>query len=214
MKSFDLLVFDLDGTLVDSSEDLTASVNYALVSLGFSAVSIETVKKLVGDGVSMLVKRALGENADDSFPLAMQLFMDYYDKHLLDKTTLYPDVLSFLNHFQTKKKVIATNKMKSFTSKIIDSLHLSDYFLDVLGEDSTPFKKPDPDLLRFIMAKWQAVPERTIVIGDGPNDVMLAQHAGAISCALLNGITARGQLLALAPDICCENLSELKDKIC
>jgi phosphoglycolate phosphatase len=214
MKSVDLLAFDLDGTLIDSSEDLTASVNHALISLGFSKLSTETVKKFVGDGVSMLIKRALGDLADDYYTQATELFTDYYCKHLLDKTTLYPDVRSFLNHFKMKKKVVVTNKMTSFTLKIVNSLRINDYFLDVLGEDSTPFKKPDPRLLRFIMEKWQTVPERTIVIGDGPNDVMLAQKAGAISCALLNGITAREKLLELSPDICCESLSDLKDRIC
>ena len=213
MKSVDLLAFDLDGTLIDSSEDLAASVNHALRSLGFSKLSIETVKEFVGDGVSMLIKRALGDLANDYYTQAMELFMDYYSQHLLDKTNLYPDVLAFLNHFKMKKKVIVTNKMKSFTLKIVDSLRVSDYFIDVLGEDSTPFKKPDPRLLQLIMEKWHTAPERTIVIGDGPNDVMLAQKAGAISCALLNGITAREKLLELSPDICCENLADLKNKI-
>jgi phosphoglycolate phosphatase len=213
MKSVDLLAFDLDGTLIDSSEDLTASVNHALISLGVSTLSVETVKKFVGDGVSMLVKRTLGDLADDYYTQAMNLFMDYYSKHLLDKTTLYPDVLAFLNHFKMKKKLLVTNKMESFTLTIVNSLRLTNHFLDVLGEDSTPFKKPDPKLLEYIMEKWQTPPERTIVIGDGPNDVMLAKKAGAISCALLNGITAREKLLELSPDICCENLSELKDII-
>ena len=214
MKSVDLLAIDLDGTLVDSSEDLAASVNHALISLGFSTLSIETVKTFVGDGVSMLIKRALGDRAKDYYIEAMELFTDYYQRHLLDKTTLYPDVLAFLDYFQKKKKVILTNKKKSFTLNIVNSLHIKDYFLDVLGEDSAPFKKPDPLLLQFIMEKWQTDPERTIVIGDGPNDIILAQKAGAISCALLNGITAREKLLELSPDICCESLSDLKDRIC
>ena len=214
MKSVDLLAFDLDGTLIDSSEDLTASVNHALISLGFSTLSTETVKTFVGDGVSMLIKRALGDHAGDYHTRAMELFTDYYQRHLLDKTELYPDVLAFLNHFQMKKKIILTNKRKSFTLKIVNSLRIKDYFLDILGEDSTPFKKPDPLLLRFIMEKWETVPRRTIVIGDGLNDVILAQKAGAISCALLNGMTAREKLLELYPDISCETISDLKDRIC
>jgi phosphoglycolate phosphatase len=214
MKSFDLLVFDLDGTLIDSSEDLTASVNHALTSLGFATLSTETVKTFVGDGVSLLVKRALGDRADDYYARAMELFTGYYDTHLVDKTTLYPDALSFLDHFQMKKKVIVTNKLTGFTLKIADALHISHYFLDIFGEDSTPFKKPHPFLLQFVMQKWQTIPERTLVIGDGPNDVLLAQKTGAVSCALLNGITAREKLLALSPDMCCESLSDLKNRIC
>jgi phosphoglycolate phosphatase len=214
MKPVDLLVFDLDGTLIDSSEDLTASVNHALIALGFSKLSTETVKKFVGDGVSALMKRALGDLADGFYAQGMELFINYYSEHLLDKTILYPDVRAFLSHFKAKKKIIITNKMKRFTFEIVDALQIRDSFLDIIGEDSTPFKKPDPRLLQLVMETWQTPPAHTVVIGDGPNDIMLAQKAGAVSCALLNGISEREKLLALSPDICCESLSDLKNMIC
>ncbi len=214
MRPVDLLVLDLDGTLVNSLEDLTASVNHALEFLGRSKLSTETVKAYVGDGVSMLVKRALGDRAEDEYTLALELFTDHYSRHLLDRTALYPDVLDFLNHFKAKKKIILTNKRKDFALNIVDSLKIRDYFLDVIGEDSTPFKKPDPRVLQLIMERWLTAPERTVVIGDGPNDILLAKKAGAISCALLNGISAREKLLELSPDICCETLSNLKEEIC
>jgi len=210
MKQVDLMVFDLDGTLIDSAYDLTDSVNHALASLDLSPVSLDAVRSYVGDGVSMLMKRALGDHAESCFSPAMQLFRDYYEEHLLDKTALYPDVSALLAWFGSKKKVIATNKAEKYTLKIVKGLGIADAFLEVLGEDSAPFKKPDPRLLHRIMEKWGAVPERTVVIGDGPNDVLLAQNAGAISCAFLNGISSREKLLQLVPDMTCESLSELK----
>lgn len=210
MKQVDLLVFDLDGTLIDSVADLADSVNHALTSLDLAPVSLEAVRSYVGDGVAMLMRRALGEHTENHFHPAMQLFRDYYENHLLDKTALYPDVSAMLTYFGTKKKVIATNKAERYTLKIVKGLGIADAFLEVLGEDSTPFKKPDPRLLHRIMEKWGAVPARTVVIGDGPNDVLLAQNAGAISCAFLNGISSREKLLQLRPDMTCESLSELK----
>jgi len=214
MKSVDMLVFDLDGTLIDSAADLTDSVNHALSTLGLSVIPEETVKRYVGDGVAMLIKRALGSHADRYFPRAIELFRGYYDEHLLDRTILYPDVIDCLSHFGAKKKVIVTNKTEKYTLKIVRSLRISDYFLDIVGEDSTPFKKPDPRLLRLVIEKRGGTPGRTVVIGDGPNDILLAQGAGAISCAFLNGISDREKLLELDPDIACERLSDLKAMLC
>lgn len=210
MKSVDLLVFDLDGTLVDSAVDLAESVNYALSTLGLSRISLETVKSYVGDGVAVLMKRALGGDSEGHFPRALELFRDYYADHLLDSTTLYPDVPELLYYFNAKKKVVVTNKTEKYSKSIVRSLRIGDYFLDVVGEDSTPFKKPDPRLLNLVMEKMNVTPGRTVVIGDGPNDILLAQGAGAVSCAFLNGISGREKLLSLNPDMTCERLSDLK----
>jgi len=214
MKHFDMLAFDLDGTLIDSSVDLAASVNHALSTLGLAAITVEDVKRYVGDGVAVLMKRALGRQADEFFPQAIELFRDYYEGHLLDHTVLYPDVVDFFSYFGDKKKILVTNKTEKYTLKILQSLRINDYFLDVYGEDSTPFKKPDPRLLELAMGKRGVSPERTVMIGDGVNDILLAQGAGVVSCAFLNGIGDREKLIRLQPDIVCESLSELKSFFC
>jgi len=214
MKHFDMLAFDLDGTLIDSSVDLAASVNHALSTLGLAAITVEDVKRYVGDGVAVLMKRALGRQADEFFPQAIELFRDYYEGHLLDHTVLYPDVVDFFSYFGDKKKILVTNKTEKYTLKILQSLRINDYFLDVYGEDSTPFKKPDPRLLELAMGKRGDSPERTVMIGDGVNDILLAQGAGVVSCAFLNGIGDREKLIRLQPDIVCESLSELKSFFC
>lgn len=214
MQKVDLLVFDLDGTLVRSGDDLAASVNYTLKTLGLPILAPETVHGFVGDGVNTLMKRALGPDAIEHFDHAMELFSAYYSEHLLDRTMLYPDVPSVLDYFERKKKVIVTNKLLGFTLQITKGLGIAARFLEIIGEDSTPFKKPDPRLLRLVMTKWGGTPERTVVIGDGVNDLLLARQAGALSCAFLNGITGRDKLLALAPDLTCETLSDLKTLLC
>jgi len=214
MQKVDLLVFDLDGTLVRSGDDLAASVNYTLKTLGLPILAPETVRGFVGDGVKTLMKKALGPDALEHFDRAMDLFSAYYAEHLLDRTTLYPDVPSVLDYFEKKKKVIVTNKLLGFTLQITKGLGIADRFQEIIGEDSTPFKKPDPRLLQLVMAKWGGTPERTVVIGDGVNDILLGRNAGALSCAFLNGITGRDKLLALAPDLTCETLSDLKTLLC
>ena len=214
MRAVDLLVFDLDGTLVRSGDDLAAGVNHALKMLGLPIHTLETIRGFIGDGIPVLMKRALGPCADAYFTQSMDLFTDYYTEHLLDHTTLYPDVPSVLDYFERKKKVIVTNKLLGFTLQITKGLGIAARFLEIIGEDSTPFKKPDPRLLRLVMTKWGGTPERTVMIGDGVNDLLLARQAGALSCAFLNGITGRDKLLALAPDLTCETLSDLKTLLC
>jgi len=210
MQEVDLLVFDLDGTLVRSGDDLVASVNYTLKALDLPILAPETVRGFVGDGVKTLMTRALAPDAVEHINRAMELFSSHYSEHLLDRTSLYPDVLSVLDYFESKKKVIVTNKLLEFTLQITRGLGIASRFLEIVGEDSTPYKKPDVRLLKLVMKKWGEEPKRTVVIGDGVNDLLLARNAGALSCAFLNGITGRDKLLALAPDLTCETLSDLK----
>jgi phosphoglycolate phosphatase len=212
MRKVDLLVFDLDGTLIRSCDDLAASVNYSLQTIGLPTLSLEKVRSFVGDGVKVLMKRALGSNLEQ-YDRAFDLFDAHYSEHLLDRTTLYPDVPDVLDYFKHKKKVIVTNKLGRYTLQITKTLGIAESFEEIVGQDSTPFKKPDARLLQVVMAKWGGTPKRTAVIGDGINDILLARNAGALSCAFLNGITGREKLLALAPDITCETLSDLKTLI-
>ena len=213
MRKADLLVFDLDGTLTRSADDLAASVNYTLRTLGLPTLTPEAVRGFIGDGVKVLVKKALGP-AQENYDRAMELFSAHYGEHLLDRTTLYPDVIETLDHFDRKTKVIVTNKLSGFTLRITKALGIADRFQEIIGEDSTPFKKPDPRLLQLVMTRWGGTPERTVVIGDGVNDILLGRNAGALSCAFLNGITGREVLLALSPDLTCEKLSDLKTLLC
>jgi phosphoglycolate phosphatase len=214
MQKVDLLVFDLDGTLIRSGEDLAASVNYALKAVGLPTVTLEAVLGFIGDGVHILMKRAMGPDALEHYDRAMDLFLDHYEEHLLDRTTLYPDVQEVLDHFSGKIKVIVTQKLQGSVLRIVQALGIADRFQEIIGQDSTPFRKPDPRLLELIMTKWGGTPERTVVIGDGENDILFGRNGGALSCAFLNGITRREKLLALSPDLTCETLSELKTLLC
>ncbi|MFA4916133.1 MAG: HAD-IA family hydrolase [Syntrophales bacterium] len=214
MKQINLMIFDFDGTLVNSGGDIAASVNYTLENLGIPAMEPEVIIDFVGDGVKKLIERSLGHDCQDQFDEAMKIFTAYYSEHILDTTTFYPGVTDILQHFQDKKKVIITNKRYSFTKTIAEALDMEKYFDDIIGEDSTPYKKPDLRLLSPLMERFGAGCDQTVVIGDGINDILLAKNTGVLSCAFLNGLGHRDILLAQRPDFIYESLLELRSLFC
>ena len=209
MKHIELMIFDLDGTLVNSGGDIVASVNYTLESLDIPTKSQEEILTFVGDGVNKMIERALGKDIQHLFNRAMDIFSDYYAGHMLDTTRLCDSVIEVLDHFRNKKKVIITNKRRYFTLKMTDALGISRYFEEIIGADSTAYIKPDPRLFIPLLERVHAVYNDTVVVGDGVNDIMLAKNTGVLSCALLNGLTHRDILLALDPDYACEGLRKL-----
>lgn len=214
MKAVDLMIFDLDGTLVTSGKDIAASVNYTLTAMGLPAMEEAMIFEFIGDGVKRLIERSLGPAARDRFGEALILFSRHYDEHMLDTTTLYSGVAEVLRYFHDKKKVILTNKRHRFALAICDALQLTHYFADILGADSTPYIKPDARLAGVLLTRFDVRPERTVIIGDGVNDILLAKNAGLMSCAFLNGLTGRETLLRLNPDYICEDLPEITGLFC
>jgi len=209
MKHIDLMIFDFDGTLVNSGGDIAASVNYTLRTLRMPMMKQDEIISYIGDGVHKLMERSLGLNNQHLFDDALKIFSDYYTKHMLDTTLLCESAIEVLEHFREKKKLILTNKRKYFTVVMTDAFGISHYFDDIIGADSTPYKKPDPHLLIPLIEKFGVENRNTVVIGDGVNDIMLAKNAGVMSCALLNGLTPRNILCSLNPDFACERLSVL-----
>ena len=210
MKKIELMVFDLDGTLIDSGNDIASAVNYTLKTMSLPLLERDKITAYVGDGVKLLLERSMGDGNIGNIAEALDIFINYYSDHMLDTTVLYPNVKDVLHHFKDKRKVIVTNKMHGLSCKIVDELEIAGYFEEIIGRDSTPYNKPDPALLRSLVRKHSADMERTVVIGDGYNDIKLAKNSNAISCALLNGLGIRNNLLELDPDHSCEDISELK----
>lgn len=209
MRHIDLMVFDFDGTLVNSGGDIAASINYTLKTLRIPMMEQDEIISYIGDGVHALIERSLGQNNRHLFDEALKIFSDYYADHMMDTTSLCDSVIEVLEHFRGKKKLIVTNKRKYFTAAMTDAFLITHYFDDIIGADSTPYKKPDPRLLIPLIEKLGVENNNTVVIGDGVNDVMLAKNSGVLSCALLNGLTPKDVLASLNPDFACEGLSEL-----
>lgn len=209
MEKIDLMIFDFDGTIVNTGDDLATAVNHSLDKLGLPLLKNEDIIGYVGDGVKKLIERSLGNAFPEKFDQALSIFMEYYGEHLLDSTELYAGVLEILHHFKNQIKVIVTNKRHSFTLRIAEELDIKKYFDKIIGMDSSPYKKPDSRLVDPLIEEYGVERRRTVVIGDGTNDILLAKNAGVISCALLNGLGSRDKLLQLTPDYVCENIVEL-----
>jgi phosphoglycolate phosphatase len=209
-----LLVFDLDGTLADTGADLAGSVNRTLLSLGIPTRPDPEILGFVGDGVRKLIERSLGDAYPDRFPEALKQFQAIYAEHLLDHTILYPGVLGVLRHFAGKNKVLITNKTLEFTLAIVNGLGIYGFFKEMIAGDSAEFMKPDPRLLLPLFDRFGAAPGGTLVVGDGVNDILLARNAGARSCAFLNGLGKREELLRLQPDFVIEKMIDLKNIAC
>lgn len=211
MKKIDFMVFDFDGTLVQSGQDLADAVNHTLQTLNAPTLDIQTVKRFIGDGVKKLIERSLGEGKKQDIEKARKIFLAYYESHLLDTTTLYPGVEAILNHFRAIPKIIITNKMEYLTLKIARGLGIEGYFEEIVGMDSRPYTKPDRRLLLPYLDRFSVAGKGTVVIGDGVHDIMFAKNAGVLSCALLNGLTDRRELQDLRPDYCCEEIVDLQE---
>ncbi len=209
MKKIDLMIFDLDGTLVSSGTDLAVAVNYTLKELGLPQRTKKEIIGFVGDGVRKLIERALGDRQEKLVDNALEIFTDYYREHLLDNTKLYPNVTDVLTNFADKTKIILTNKRYEFTIKIAKALKLEKHFHEIIGVDTLPYQKPDGRLIDYLLDKYRVEKDKTVMIGDGINDIYVAKNAGIISAAYLNGLGFKDDLLAAKADYYCESLWEL-----
>lgn len=206
-----LLIFDLDGTLVDSGIDIANAINHTKVALGQEPYSRETILSFVGNGFENLLQRAVAIAPQDTQTVqhARGIFTEYYLEHLLDNTRVYPNMLEALHLLPHKQKVIITNKRKLFAEIIVDKLGLSSFFCEIICGDSFSYMKPDARLLTITAERYDASCSKTTVIGDGTSDILLARNGGGVSCAHLVGLTKRELLLSLQPDIVYEDPLEL-----
>ena len=183
--SYDLLVFDLDGTLIDSTLDLALSVNATRAQAGLEPLDIERVSSYVGNGAEMLIRRSLGPGASDQdVRQGLLFFLRYYRENMLVNTRLYPGVREALEAWRSAGKTMAvlTNKPVVFSRDLVAGLGVANCFARVYGGNSFATKKPDPYGLRLIMSELGFGPDQSLMIGDSSVDVLTARNAG-IACA-------------------------------
>jgi len=180
----ELVVFDLDGTLIDSQRDLAESANRMLASYGAAPLPVEVVGGMVGDGAKILVERALAAaGLDPSEPGALGRFLDVYDEQLLVQTRPYPGVLDALEIAARLAPLgVLTNKPEGPTFRLLEALGFSPFIRWAIGGDSGYPRKPDPSGLQSIMATAGARPETTLFVGDSLVDVLTARGAGTHLC--------------------------------
>jgi len=212
MSPIRAILFDLDGTLIDSVTDLANSVNYTLAKLSLPMHTTEEIRSFVGDGVQKLIKRSLGQPNINKFTEAFAIFMTHYGKHCIDNTVLYPGVAETLPELtQNYSLGVLTNKSLEFSAKILHTLGIGSYFKEVLGGDSLPTKKPDPAGIFFLAEKWDLDPVREILmVGDHATDIEVGRRAGCRTVFIEGGI---GLIRDLAPDLVIQSITELPDLI-
>jgi phosphoglycolate phosphatase len=192
-----LIVFDLDGTLVDSSVDLANAVNALLVELGATPLAEAAIIAMVGEGASVLVRRALTAAAlDPDTPGALDRFLAHYDPHLLDHTRPYPGMVDTLTWFNGRLPMaVLTNKPAHPTELMLRGLSLRVYFRTVIGGDTPHGRKPNPAGLLQLAADAGVDPGRVLMVGDSPIDLATARNSGTQICLARYGFGYR-----FAPD--------------
>ena len=210
-RKISLIVYDFDGTLVDTLFDIADAVNLSLNELGLRTLSRATIRKYVGKGVERLMAQSIGGTGYTDLPRAVELFRRHYSENLMNHTRFYPSGREILDHFRDKKQAICSNKPEDFVRRILESLKSLDYFDAILGGDSVESKKPDPEGLLHLLDRFQCSPEMAVLVGDSPVDIETGKRAGVYTCIVNYGFGNPKEIASANPDCCIDHLSELKD---
>lgn len=212
--SYECLLFDLDGTLVDSRADLTNSVNLMLAELGRAPLPSGRVLNFIGEGVRLLAERSLRATAElapsaAELDYAIEVFKKHYRAHLLDRTYLYPGVEATLARLKHLPLAVVSNKPYEFTLALLEGIGLRSHFAVILGGDSLPERKPSPLMLLEAARKCGVEPARCLMIGDTRVDVIAGRAAGMKTCGFVAGFRGRTELVEAGADFVIERFSEL-----
>lgn len=187
-KSVRALIFDLDGTLIDSKNDLICSVNAMLRELGRSELAPETISSYIGHGAPQLTARALGERCtEEERSRALEFFLRYYDEHKMDTTRPYPGVAETLERLAGRPMAVLTNKPVRISVRVLQALGLAKYFQAIYGGNSFTTKKPDPLGAVTILRELGVAPREALMVGDSEVDVQTARNASMWAAAVNYG---------------------------
>ena len=195
-----LIVYDLDGTLVDTSRDITQAVNYMLAQLDGRLLSVDEVRRYVGRGMRDLVASSLQRDDPMLVDEAERMFAAYYAEHLADFSALYPGAQDTLDFFHPRPQAVLTNKPNPFSRQLLTSLGVLEYFTDIVAGEHPYPRKPDPTGARALMDAVGAAPEETLLIGDSPVDIETGRNAGIHTIVMTHGFVSAPELRAARPD--------------
>lgn len=211
----DLVIFDLDGTLIDSKRDLCCAVNAAREHRGLSPLPEVVVYSYVGNGAPTLIRRALGPDAsDEAVADALAYFLEYYNQHMVDHTVLYPGVAETLECLEEAgvKMAVLTNKPVRMSRAIVEALGIAGRFERVYGGNSFEKKKPDPVGIETLLAECSASPSRSMMVGDSAVDIRTARNARIQACGVTYGFQPE-TLAAEPPDLLFDRIEQLAEWI-
>jgi phosphoglycolate phosphatase len=204
-----ILIFDLDGTLVDSKNDIANALNATLVSFGLEPASLDEVEKFVGIGVTSLISQRFASMDPGLKAQAIARYHDTYAGSLVNSTKLYPGVTEVLEHFRKKPKVVLTNKATRFVRPILDGLGITKYFSATYGSECLPFRKPDPRTIHYVCQQQGLAPEDAIIIGDTDIDIAAGKAAPCYTCAVSYGYGDVEKMRRLNPDFFVDDLRDI-----
>jgi len=214
--SIKLVIFDLDGTLIDSRLDLVHSVNAAIRHIGKPELPEHLIASYVGDGAPALIQRALGGDTVDEALIrkGLAFFLTYYRDHKLDHTTLYEGIKTALSQVQNsgngvpRKMAVLTNKPVNPSRAIVEALGLKPFFSQVYGGNSFETKKPDPEGARKLLSESGARPEQAAIVGDSHTDIETGHNAGLWTVGVTYGFAPQ-TLMDARPDVLVDTPAEL-----
>ena len=205
------LIFDLDGTLIDSKLDLIHSVNAMLRELGRTPLADETISGYIGRGAPQLVAQALGNGAsDEEQKQALKFFLSYYEEHKMDTTRAYPGVAETLEELAGLPMAVLTNKPARISVRILHEMGLAKYFRAIYGGNSFETKKPDPLGAMTILSEFGASPQEAMLVGDSEVDVQTARNAGTLAVAVNYGFGVHDRA-AHPADIYLDRFTDLRE---
>tara|TARA_R110000764_G_scaffold240105_1_gene343089 strand:- start:143728 stop:144390 length:663 start_codon:yes stop_codon:yes gene_type:complete len=213
IPNIELIIFDLDGTLVNSIYDITDCLNHTLAKFGGSLISYGAAQQLVGGGTLKLIQKAFEHKANDLdfIETAHAHFKERYVKNLVVKTRPYNGVVEVLEFFKEKKKAVLSNKPHALTLEVIKGLKLDTCFDIVLGANENLYRsKPHAAGVRHIMSLLSTAPEKTLMLGDSTHDIHAGKNAGTYTCSVTYGYRERALLSKEQPDYIIDHIRELK----
>lgn len=217
-KDKELIIFDFDGTLINSVPDLSLAINSMLSHYHQPTLGIDEITPFIGNGAKPLVKRALElamqkQISDDFLNEAFQVYYKAYSEVPYSKTFMYPGVLETLNYLQKKdyKMVICTNKPFAFIEPILEKLHISHLFQDWVGEDSLLTKKPDAGPLLHLAQISQTTIDKSIMVGDSRNDILAAHNAKMQSIGVTYGYNYNENIADYSPSKVVDTFADLQE---
>lgn len=202
-----LIIFDLDGTLVDSRIDITNAINYALKEYGLGPYTVEEITSLVGRGITRLIEDLIRPYPEIPLNTIIERFLYHYERHLIDNTRPYPFVKEVLEELRDYKKAVISNKREYLSKKTLEGLGLLKYFDIVLGSDSTPEKKPSPVPVLMVLEKLNVPGSEAVIVGDSDLDIKAGKAAGVLTIAVSYGYRPR-EILSEA-DYIIDSIKEL-----
>ena len=211
MRMYKGAIFDLDGTLLNTLDDLTASVQWAMTDMGLKPCSREQVRDYIGSGALVLCRRCLGENADEStLKELLSRFQAHYREHLRDNTAPFPGILELLHGMKEKgvKRGVVSNKFSAATQAVC-AFYFPDLMDAVVGEEPGVAIKPAPDSLLAVMRRFGLTPDECVMIGDSPQDIIAARRAGCLSVGVTWGYRSRSVLEEAGADRIIDKASDL-----